>query len=236
MLVKIGKYKNWVGPYQLAEALCFWAKEVPDEHGFKDKPEWVHKFGEWLAYGSVKPDIRLSEVTSWDDERSETLLCKFLSWIYSKRERKIKVRIDPWDTWGMDNTLAYIALPMLKQLKEQKHGSPNVDDNDVPEELKSTSAPATENDWGTDDNHHKRWDWVMDQMIFAFESQFNEWEEQFHTGIRDIQWKKLEGDYNEMIKGPNDTSYFDSDGHLAYQTRISNGFRLFGKYFESLWD
>ena len=96
MKVKIGKYKNWVGPYQLAEALCFWVKEVPDEHGFKNKPKWVHKFGEWLAYGSVKPDIRLGEVTSWGDERSETLLCKFLSWIYSKRERKIKVRIDPW--------------------------------------------------------------------------------------------------------------------------------------------
>ena len=53
----------------------------------------------------------------------------------------------------MDHTLAMIIVPMLKQLKETKHGAPFVDDEDVPEELKSTSAPAKENDWDTDDNH-----------------------------------------------------------------------------------
>ena len=36
MKVKIGPYKNWFGPYQLAELLCFWAKEtVVDEYGMK---------------------------------------------------------------------------------------------------------------------------------------------------------------------------------------------------------
>jgi hypothetical protein len=29
-------------------------------------------------------------------------------------ERKIDVRIDKYDTWNMDSTLAYIILPMLK--------------------------------------------------------------------------------------------------------------------------
>lgn len=48
MKVKIGPYKNWFGPYQLAEKLCFWAKEtVVDEHGMKSKPDYVHNFGEW---------------------------------------------------------------------------------------------------------------------------------------------------------------------------------------------
>ena len=39
-----------------------------------------------------------------------------------------------------------------------------------------------------------------------------------------------------MIKGPNDTSKYDLKGAKAYQKRITNGFRLFGKYYENLWD
>jgi hypothetical protein len=58
MRVKIGKYENWFGPYQLAETLCFWAKPVVDEYGMKSKPDYVHNFGEWLAHGSVEPDAK----------------------------------------------------------------------------------------------------------------------------------------------------------------------------------
>jgi hypothetical protein len=39
-----------------------------------------------------------------------------------------------------------------------------------------------------------------------------------------------------MVKGPNDTYEVDWEGQRAYQERIANGFKLFGKYFESLWD
>jgi hypothetical protein len=49
MKIYIGPYTNWVGPYQIAEMLCFWAKKVPDECGFPRKPDWVHDFGTWLA-------------------------------------------------------------------------------------------------------------------------------------------------------------------------------------------
>ena len=239
MRVKIGTYTKWVGPYQLAELLCFWAKPVEDEHGFKSKPQWVHNFGEWLAHGSVEPEPKVGEISSWDRERHDTLLSRFLTWIHSKQKRTIKVQIDRWDTWSMDHTLGYIVLPMLKQLKATKHGSPFVDDKDVPAELRSTAAPPKENDYDTDENHFKRWDWVLDEMIFAFETKagsLEDWEDQFHTGEHDIQWKKLEGGNSEMIRGPNDTSKYDMKGRKAYQKRISNGFRLFGKYFENLWD
>jgi hypothetical protein len=239
MRVKIGGYKNWFGPYQLAELLCFWAKPVKSEYDFESKPQWVHNFGEWLAHGSVEPEPKVGEISSWDRERHDTLLSRFLTWIHSKQKRTIKVQIDRWDTWSMDHTLGYIVLPMLKQLKATKHGSPFVDDKDVPAELRSTAAPPKENDYDTDENHFKRWDWVLDEMIFAFETKagsLEDWEDQFHTGEHDIQWKKLEGGNSEMIRGPNDTSKYDMKGRKAYQKRISNGFRLFGKYFESLWD
>ena len=239
MRVKIDGYKNWFGPYQLAKLLCFWAKPVKSEYDFESEPQWVHNFGEWLAHGSVEPEPKVGEISSWDRERHDTLLSRFLTWIHSKQKRTIKVQIDRWDTWSMDHTLGYIVLPMLKQLKATKHGSPFVDDKDVPAELRSTAAPPKENDWDTDENHFKRWDWVLDEMIFAFETKagsLEDWEDQFHTGEHDIQWKKLEGGNSEMIRGPNDTSKYDMKGRKAYQKRISNGFRLFGKYYENLWD
>jgi len=75
-------------------------------------------------------------------------------------------------------------------------------------------------------------------MIFAFETKVDDgrWEDQFETGEYDLQWKKLEDGNSEMVKGPNHTAVTDWDGRKAYQDRISNGFRLFGKYYENLWD
>ena len=240
MKVKIGPYTDWFGPYQLAEKLCFWAKEEKDEYGIRSKPDWVHKFGEWLAHGSVQPEPKVGEVYDMWEDRPTTWLYKFLSWIHSKKERTIKVHIDRWDTWSMDHTLAYIILPMLKQLKETKHGGPFVDLKDVPKELHGKKLTKKQKDNGeVDDKHFDRWDWVLDEMIFAFETKagsLQDWEEQFEAGISDIQWKKLEDGNSQMVYGPNHTAKTDWEGRKAYQERISNGFRLFGKYYEALWD
>ena len=249
MKINIGPYTRWFGPYQLAEALCFWAKPVKDEWGIESKPDWVHNFGEWLAHGSVLPDpTPENPVSPWRDDRPITALYKFLQWVESKKKRKIKVHIDRWDTWSMDHTLAHIVLPMLEQLQATKHGAPFVDDKDVPKELRSTSAPPLsdkDKDCGAvDDLHFKRWNWVLDEMIFAFRSKLDEgkWEDQFYTGEYDFQSKVTEFDENgkpklyQLVKGPNDTRKIDMKGLQAYQKRISNGFRLFGKYYENLWD
>jgi len=231
MKVKIGPYKNWVGPYQIAEALCFWAKKEKDEYGFEHTADWVHNFGTWLAGGEDKQ--------SW--------LHKFCLWVESKRTRTIKVKIDRWDTWSMDHTLAHIVLPMLKQLKETKHGSPFVDDEDVPEELRSTNAEPKENEYDTDSNHFKRWDWVMDEMIFAFECKLDDsWEDAFRSGEHDIKWIPVDREGNvvtekevklyQMADGPNHTYKCDYEGMKVVQDRIENGFRLFGTYYSGLWD
>lgn len=237
MKIKIGPHTNYFGPYQLAELLCFWVKEEEGEYGIKSKPHWVHQFGEWLAHGSVEPEPRVGDVTSWNHDRPDTRLSKFLSWIHSRQQRTIKVEIDPWDTWNMDHTLALIALPMLRQLKEKQHGAGHVDDKDVPKHLRSTSAEPKENEWDTDSNHFARWEWVMDEMIFAFNSKVDDsWEKQFQSGEHDIRWKKLENGHSEMIKGPKDTFDIDMKGRLAYEKRIQTGFALFGKYYQNLWD
>jgi len=114
----------------------------------------------------------------------------------------------------MDNTLADIILPMLKQLKETKHGSPFVDMEDVPEHLRGTTTEDWEPQFTFDfyeedkvregiNDIHARWDWVMNEMIFAFEMK-----------AKDTDWS---------------ATWEESE-------RIQNGFRLFGKYYQGLWD
>ena len=238
MKVYIGPYKNWFGPYQLAEKMLFWMD--------KDKDERVHNFGEWLAHGSVEPEPEFR--TGMDivsrKKRPNTLLYRFLLWIESKRKRKVKIRIDPYDTWNMESTLAMIIVPMLKQLQETKHGAPLVDDEDVPEHLRSTSAPPRENEWDVDGNHFLRWDWVMDELIWTFTQLHpdTDWEDQYRTGEYDLRSVPCKWDEDgkptmyEMKDGPNHTAKIDHDGMTAHQARINNGLRLFGRYFQNLWD
>ena len=151
------------------------------------------------------------------------------------------IKIDRWDTWSMDHTLAPIILPMLKELKDSKQGAPYVDDGDVPDELKSMNAPRCENEWDTDDNWFKRWDWILGEMIFAFESKIEDnWMAQFITGESDTIWIESDEVYEgdtcmEMKHGPNHTQVYDWDGINAYEARIQNGFRLFGVYYRNLW-
>ena len=240
MKIYIGPYTNWFGPYQLAELLCFWAKKVPDEYGFKRHPDWVHDFGTWLAE---------------DRNGNDSWLTKFCQWIESHKERKIKVRIDKYDTWSMDHTLANIILPMLKQLQATKHGSPMVDAEDVPEELRVTGCddryPQLRLEFEDQEKYekeswditHRRWEWVLNEMIFAFEHFVDDsWEEAYRSGEIDTHSVPCEWDENgkptlyTFEEGPNHTYQCDYDGMKKVYDRMDNGFRLFGLYYRSLWD
>jgi len=224
MKVYINNYKgHWLSPYTIMEKVLFWKKWTDPKFDLYDD-ENKH-YTDWL----VKP---------------MTLVQKFLDIVDPKINY---VKIDRWDTWSMDHTLAYIILPMLKQLKKDKHGAPFVDDIDVPEELRSTSAPPKENEWDTDANHFARWDWVMDEMIFAFECKNDDHaDDKFQSGVHDIKWVPVDRDGNEvpkgdhkffkMDKGPKDTFKCDYEGMKAQHDKMKNGFRLFGKYYEGLWD
>jgi len=167
-----------------------------------------------------------------------------LQWLYNhtinlildkRSSQKVNVRIDYWDTWSADHTLAYIITPILKKLREDKQGAPWVDDEDVPEELRRTSAPPKENEYDLDDNHFKRWDWVLDEMIWTFEqkSRSDGWEGDYYEyehfdPINDSE------DFGERIGVR--LKWEDREGRKAHQERMNNGFRLFGKYYESLWN
>ena len=192
--------KVYIGPY-----VDRWVSYVHDhymrnKYGYNDWPETQTRYENFLE--------KLEDVLQWIYNHSINLYL-------DHKERNIKVRIDRYDTWSMDDTLALIILPMLKQLKETKHGAPAVEFKDVPEELHPPEGQASKlyTHGETDDNYFKRWDWVLDEMIWAFEQKCrDDWMEDYH--------------YNK----------WDTDGANAHQARMSNGFRLFGKYYENLWD
>lgn len=243
MKVYMGKYPTWVGPYQIAEMLCFWAKPEVDEYGIKHKPDWVHNFGRWLSEDRYGNDSWITTVCQWYHKRFQR-----------NGNRKVKVRIDNYDIWSAYDTIAYIVAPMLRKLRENKHGAPHVYDDDVPEHLRSTAArELTEEEkhyHAPDEFHFKRWDWVLDEMIWAFEQvEKGDWEDQFHKGKIDFVSVPVDKDGNElpadqrdsaelfrMDRGPNDTHVFDKEGYTAHYNRMQNGFKLFGKYYMALWD
>jgi hypothetical protein len=227
---------HWMSPYTILDYMFFWTdwskchrdnriRSLEEERKWIERPDWVEKWSDRLTPVSVA-------------------IQKTLDFIHPEINY---VKIDGWDTWSMDHTLSPIILPMLKQLQASKHGAPFVDDEDVPEALKSTSAPPKENEWDTDDNHFKRWDWVLDEMIFAFTCKVDDsWEDAYREGNIEFNWVPVDKDgnvvpkgehkYYQMERGPNDTYKCDYEGMKVVEARIQNGFRLFGKYYQALWD
>jgi hypothetical protein len=238
MKIYKSNYRNhWISPYTILDYMFFWTEwskcsrdksisiSFDTESKYVDHPEWVEKWSDRLV-----PISRAIQ--------------SLLDFVHPKVDY---VKIDRWDTWNMDHTLSNIILPMLKQLKATKHGSPLVDDDDVPTELKSWACWPKENEWDTDGNHFARWEYVLDEMIFAFECKVDDsWEDAFREGEHDILWVPVDAKGNEVPKGehkyyqmkdgPNHTYKCDYEGMMVVQKRIDNGFRLFGKYYQGLWD
>lgn len=190
-------------------------------------------------YGLDWP-LALSDPTRFDnlvEEIGESVQSVYnvFNWLwFDRRKQKVKIHIDRWDTWSMDDTLAPIILSMLVQLKSTKHGAPFTNDKDVPKALRSTNAPAKENDCGTDENHFKRWDWILDEMIWAFNEKCRDgWESDFYE-YESIS-KEEATDDTESLFGMK-LVWEDKKGRKAHAARMANGFALFGKYYENLWD
>jgi hypothetical protein len=231
MKIYLSNYRDhWISPYTILEKVFFW-REIDYDEPIIDK---------------------LSNIL----EPISIALQKFLDLVHPRINY---VKIDRYDTWSMDSTLAPIILPMLKQLKVTKHGSPQVDLEDVPEHMRTT----TTEDWdsqltfdfynqdpnlegphfGKYNNIHDRWNYVLDEMIFAFEHLVDDsWENQYSSGEFDTIHVPCEWDENgkptlySMEHGPNYTYVCDYDGLRKVYDRMDNGFRLFGKYYRGLWD
>jgi hypothetical protein len=223
MKVWISNYRDhWISPYTIIENIFFWTdwskcgrnKGVIDDKDYVDHPAWVDRWADRIT--PISTAVRV-----------------ILDFIHPPIKY---VKIDRWDTWSMDHTLAYIILPMLKQLDKEKHGAPYTEDDDVPEYLRSHMAQPKENEWDTDSLHFMRWDWILAEMIWAFEQQLKDDDEgQFfdHSlSKKHPKFDKDNKDWNERIS----KIKVDHEGLDAHQKRKANGFRLFGRYYQNLWD
>lgn len=156
------------------------------------------------------------------------------------KPRKEQVRIHYHDIWSLDHTLALIIHPALVMLKEKQHGSPNTDDEDVPVELRSTSAGPKENEWDVDDNHFKRWEWILDEMIWTFDQLANERElpedEFWLVKPEGMRFEELNDGSGHSKLVYDVEPVMNKEAVEAYDKRINNGLRLFGKYYRGLWD
>ena len=88
MKVYLSKYRHhWLSPYTILDKIYFWREIDYDE-------PWVKFVNKVL-------------------EPAMTVIMNVMNVIHPKIDY---VKIDRWDTWSMDHTLALIIVPMLKQI------------------------------------------------------------------------------------------------------------------------
>jgi hypothetical protein len=204
---------------------------------------WIGDYCRWVGPYQIANFLEHFGVLERDrdaigDWLNKTWVRDVCEWIHSKQKRIQYIKTDNWDSWSGDTTMAMLILPIMKDIKRMKHGYGCINDEDVPEELRSTNAPPKEDEWDWDDNAVKRYEWVLDEIIWAFEQILDEnAEDQFHSGVMDHIWIPCEDNPNlkQMGHGPNHTHTFDVEGYKAFYKRVDNGTTLFGKYFRTFW-
>ena len=88
MKVYLSNYRyHWISPYTILEKICFWEKDKDVFYNLEDKPD--NKYEKWV--NGLMPICRA--------------INKFLDFVHPSIQY---VKIDKYDTWSMDHTLAYI--------------------------------------------------------------------------------------------------------------------------------
>jgi hypothetical protein len=224
MKIYKSNYRNhWISPFTIIDYMFFWTawskcsrhRGIVEDEAFVDHPAWVETASTYLAPVS-----------------------RAIQWVLDLVHPPVNyIKIDRWDTWSMDHTLADIILPMLRQLQATKHGAPFTEDEDVPEYLRSHMAQPKENEWDTDSLHFMRWDWILAEMIWAFEQKVqDDAESQFFDHSAYDKDRVPVRDWLADMENCVSKTRYDREGHEAWQARMQNGFRLFGKYYCNLWD
>lgn len=195
--------KVYIGPYPKGRFTSF--------DLFKAYLKWSHPDKKWWDVDE-KDYTRMDKIVVKIHNFIDDVILAPFTWLIRNQKQKIKVRIDHYDTWGADHTLAHIIHPLL--LRMEKHGTPWTDREDAPEDAKYDSEKNDEFEKGYSE---ARWQYIMDEMIFAF-AMIKEGEWDFEVYTRHNGWTDAAMDERRKT-----------------QERINNGLRLFGKYYQNLW-
>jgi hypothetical protein len=172
------------------------------------------------------------------------------AWL-SSRERA-NIRIDDWDTFSLDHTLALVILPALKKFKETGRGSIWIDDIDVPDDIKSIASKPYDSSIGElDEFYEARSNYIIDAMIYSFEKIVDDsWQNEFYSYENDtiggfdyiavdydgnkVDEDTYEGKVLYELKNDNRMK-IDNVGIEAVEDKIDFGLLMFGKYYRGLW-
>jgi hypothetical protein len=164
--------------------------------------------------------------------------------------RRIDVQIEKFDTWSLDHSLAHIILPALVQLKATKMGIPSEF-----ADVGGASYDSQESFEFYEETHNeafdlavKRWEDILDKMIWSFEQlAMDDYESQYTHGTAEYDWVpsgtpfidpvtgKPEDTYKMIDKNPKE-HWTDYEGLRMHEDRIQEGLELFGKYYRHLWE
>lgn len=163
------------------------------------------------------PDAFYNFLSSGFDTSSdhETVFTKTINYIGAKLHTKpIKiVHVTDRDLWSADNLMATVIVQVLKKYRATaRQGAPFVRLFDVPDHLLPETLVEFENQLDGDENtkFFKRWDYVLDEMIYAFE---------FITKNHDFIEDHIDDTYLSTIQN---------------RERCNNGLMLFARYFQHI--
>lgn len=169
-------------------------------------------------------------------------------------KRKQKVVIHNYDAWAADTTLAMIIAPLLRRVKEDKHGIPSEFLTEEYNTLTSSKEFWDEKDKGP--LHDKadllfkeaeqKWDETLDHIIWAFEEYAKEdWDEQYWTGeYGEIESAETDKTMWNPITQQDEKLYTmkftgnrecDWDARKKHWERMQEGINLFAKHYSSFW-
>ena len=127
-------------------------------------------------------------------------------------ERKVKVKINGFDTWNLDHTLAMVIHPALVKFRENL--------NSYPSDFAETSDfPEGEYPPGIRGGGVRAWEIILDHMIWAF-----------NEIIQDDYMSK----FHKESTGPDDKDWIAKS--MEHERKIQAGLDYFGNYYRSLWN
>jgi len=124
-----------------------------------------HTILERVLFWKTEDEIYEIEVPAWLENICQGLY-KVLNTLFPRINY---IKIDDFDTWSADITMASVIHPILVELRKVHNSSGIVDNEDVPDRIKSMNAPRVETEYDIDDFYHDRWQYVLDEMIFTFD-------------------------------------------------------------------
>lgn len=127
-------------------------------------------------------------------------------------ERTVKVKINGFDIWNLDHTLAQVIYPALVKFREHLNGYPG--EFAEPEDFPEGEYPSGYTGGGI-----KAWEIILDHMIWAFKE------------ILDDEY--MMRFYHERDNNDDRTWTLKVDAH---EKKIQAGLDLFGHYYRGLWN